>query len=126
VLGMSKKWAAGYAIGSGVMRDLLDAPALVAILESLGLRARPQLDAAERARLIGVIVKGDPPGDDRLREARHVMLDDSDIHPVRHYRAFLGGVIGAVTGDTHVYLSGGAERQAPPGGAVVAMIVRNA
>ena len=52
------------------------------------------------------------------------MLDDSDVHPIRHYRVAMGGMLGAVTGDNHVYLSAGAEHQAPPGGAVPALIVR--
>jgi hypothetical protein len=33
-------------------------------------------------------------------------------------------MLGALTGDNHVYLSGGAEHQAPPGGAILALIAR--
>lgn len=124
VLGNAAGWTGPQRVGSTTMRDPLDAPAVAALLRGLGM-ALPdgQADPAGPLRLAGLIVKGEPPATDRLREARHVMLDDSDIHPVRHYRAFMSGVLGAVTGDTHVYLSGGAEHQGPPGGAVVAAIV---
>lgn len=123
-LGENGGWSGDCRIGSTVLADMLDAPAVAALLGRLGLTAAPQLAPAERARLIGVILKGDPPPDDRLRDGRHVMLDDSDINPFRHYRAAMGGMLGALTGDSHVYLSGGAEHQAPPGGAALALIVR--
>jgi len=124
VLGNSASWAGDTTIGSTALADMLDAPAVAALLARLGLPAAPQLTEAQRARLIGVILKGDPPPGDRLRGARHVMHDDSDIHAFRHYRAAMGGMLGAVTGDCHVYLSGGAEHQAAPGGAALAVIVR--
>jgi cyanuric acid amidohydrolase len=125
VLGNGAGWAGDQRIGSAVLNDMLDAPAVVALLDRLGLPAAPQLTRDQRDRLVGVILKGDPPPDDRLRGSRHVMLDDSDVGPIRHYRAAMGGMLGALTGDNHVYLSGGAEHQAPPGGAVLALIVRN-
>jgi cyanuric acid amidohydrolase len=125
VLGNGAGWAGDQRIGSTVLKDMLDAPAVAALLDRLGLPAAPQLTRDQRDRLVGVILKGDPPSDDRLRGGRHVMLDDSDIGPIRHYRAAMGGMLGALTGDNHVYLSGGAEHQAPPGGAVLALIVRN-
>ncbi|MEJ0069283.1 MAG: ring-opening amidohydrolase [Pseudomonadota bacterium] len=123
-LGMSSAWAGDCAVGSTVLGDMLDAPAVAALLGRLDLTASPQLSPAQRGRLIGAILKGDPPPDDRLRDGHHVMLDDSDISPVRHYRAAMGGMLGALTGDNHVYLSGGAEHQAPPGGAALALLVR--
>ncbi|NYZ15523.1 ring-opening amidohydrolase [Azospirillum sp. RWY-5-1] len=124
VLGNARGWSGPQSVGSTTMRDPLDAPAVAALLRRLGMTlAGGQAEPAGPLRLAGLIVKGEPPATDRLRGAQHVMLDDSDIHPVRHYRAFMSGVLGAVTGDTHVYLSGGAEHQGPPGGAVVAAIV---
>lgn len=124
VLGNARGWTGPQRVGSTIMRDPLDAPAVASLLRGLGV-ALPDGQAAPAGplRLAGLIVKGEPPATDRLRGAQHVMLDDSDIHPVRHYRAFMSGMLGAVTGDTHVYLSGGAEHQGPPGGAVVAAIV---
>lgn len=124
VLGTGRAWAGDFQVGSTVLADMLDAPAVGALLGRLGLPAAPQLSAADRGRLVGAILKGDVPPDDRLRDGRHAMLDDSDVHPIRHYRAAMGGMLGALTGDNHVYLSGGAEHQAPPGGAVLALIAR--
>lgn len=54
---------------------------------------------------------------------RTTMMSDADIHAERHARAALGGVIGAVTGETAVFISGGTEHQCPPGKAPVAAIV---
>ena len=124
VLGNSSSWSGDTVVGSTVLADMLDAPAVATLLGRLGLAAAPQLSADGRGRLVGAILKGDVPPGDRLRDARHVMRDDSDIDPIRHYRAAMGGMLGAVTGDSHVYLSAGAEHQAPPGGAVLALIVR--
>ena len=51
------------------------------------------------------------------------MLDDSDISATRHARAFVGGVLAGLFGDTQIYISGGAEHQGPPGGGPVAIII---
>ena len=50
------------------------------------------------------------------------MCSDSDIHATRHARASLGGVLGAVFGDTRLYISGGAEHQGPEGGGPVCVV----
>jgi cyanuric acid amidohydrolase len=124
VLANAPEWRGDFQVGSTALADMLDAPAVAGLLRRLGLGATPQLTPAERTRLVGAILKGDPPADGRLRDAASVMLDDSDIHAIRHYRAALGGMLGALTGDSHVYLSAGAEHQAPTGGAVLALIAR--
>ena len=49
---------------------------------------------------------------------------DSDVPATRHARAFVGGVLAGVVGDTMLYVSGGAEHQGPPGGGPVAVIAR--
>jgi cyanuric acid amidohydrolase len=51
------------------------------------------------------------------------MLDDSDISPTRHARAFVCGVLAALVGHAEIYFSGGAEHQGSDGGAPVAVIV---
>jgi cyanuric acid amidohydrolase len=86
----------------------------------VGLRAAPQLPAAHQGRLRAVIVKGEMPA--LLRGTRPAALDDSDIHPNRHFRAALSGMLGGLTGDARIFLSGGAEHQAPPGGVLLAII----
>jgi len=67
-----------------------------------------------------VIVKGEMPA--MLRGTRPAALDDSDIHPNRHFRAALSGMLGGLLGDARIFLSGGAEHQAPPGGVLLAII----
>lgn len=54
---------------------------------------------------------------------RTTMMSDADIHAERHARAALSGVIGAVTGETAAFISGGTEHQCPAGKAPVAVIV---
>lgn len=54
------------------------------------------------------------------------MFDDSDINATRHARAAVGGLVASVAGTGAVYVSGGAERQGPPGGGPVAVIAKHA
>ena len=61
--------------------------------------------------------------DGRLRGVRHTMLDDSDISPARHARAFVAGALSGLIGHAEIYVSGGAEHQGPDGGGPVAPIV---
>jgi cyanuric acid amidohydrolase len=82
------------------------------------------LDDAARADLLAVLAKADPSSDGRIRGARHIMLDDSDINPTRHARALVGGVLAGVVGRTDLFVSGGAEHQGPDGGGTVAVIAR--
>jgi cyanuric acid amidohydrolase len=120
VLGHTAGWGGPLGIAATVLDDMLDAPAVTSVLARLGLVAAPQLAPAAAARLRAILVKGEMPGS--LRGHRPAALDDSDIHPNRHFRAALSGLIGAVTGDLRVFLSGGAEHQAPPGGVLLAII----
>ncbi|GAB4394210.1 MAG: ring-opening amidohydrolase [Kiloniellaceae bacterium] len=115
VFGMSDRWQGDTAVAHTVMADMLDTPAVAALLARLGLAAGPQLDPAQRARLIGAVLKGDPPAEGRLRGARHVMWRDSDVHALRHFRAAMGAILAGLTGETKFYISAGAERQGAPG-----------
>lgn len=119
-IGRAAGWGGRLAARCGMLDDMLDAPGAAAILGQLGLKAAPQLGPADRARLRGVIVKGEMPA--LLRGARPAALDDSDIHPNRHFRAALSGMLGGLLGDARIFLSGGAEHQAPPGGVLLAVI----
>jgi hypothetical protein len=47
----------------GLLADPIDSPVAARILEELGLRACPQLSAADSARVMAVIAKGDAPFD---------------------------------------------------------------
>jgi cyanuric acid amidohydrolase len=111
-------------IAHRVMRDAIDLPAAVGSLADAGLSVSGQLNETAGDRLLAVLAKADPSSTGRIRGARHIMLDDSDIYATRHARALVGGVLAGVTGRTDLFVSGGAEHQGPDGGGPVAVIVR--
>ena len=82
------------------------------------------MDQARRDALLAVLAKADPGSTGRIRGARHIMLDDSDINATRHARALVGGVLAGLVGRTDLFVSGGAEHQGPDGGGPVAAIAR--
>ena len=120
VLGRAAGWGGRLRCAATMLRDMLDAPGATALLARLGLAATPQLSPADQARIAAVITKGEMPA--LLRGTRPAALDDSDIHPNRHFRAALGGMLGGLLGDARIFLSGGSERQTPPGGVLLAII----
>jgi cyanuric acid amidohydrolase len=124
VLGNSETWASDAIIAHRVMRDAIDLPAVIDALTDAGLHPSGQLDDNAREKLLAVLAKADPSSTGRIRGARHVMLDDSDINATRHARALVGGVLAGVVGRTDLFVSGGAEHQGPDGGGPVAVIVR--
>jgi cyanuric acid amidohydrolase len=124
VLGNSRRSRSAYRIAHAVMRDAIDAAAVREALRRAGLRVDCELDPAELPRLVNVFAKCEPDGEGHTRGRRHVMFDDSDINYTRHIRGVVNAVIASVTGDTMCYVSAGAEHQGPPGGGVVAAVVR--
>jgi cyanuric acid amidohydrolase len=123
VLGMSRSWSGSLAIGHAVMADAIDTEPVRAVLQGLGIAADGQLSASERNRVVAVLAKAEASHDGLLRGHRHTMLDDSDISPTRHARAFVCGALAGVFGHAEIYVSGGAEHQGPDGGGPVALIV---
>lgn len=115
VLGMSDRWSGDLVAASGALADMLDVTGLNAVLGAAGIHGPTQAD-----RIAAILAKGAMPK--LLRGMRPSALDDDDIHPNRHWRAAMSGVIGAVTGDIRPFLSGGGEHQGPPGGVTVAVI----
>ena len=124
VLGNSESWGSDAVIAHRVMGDAIDLPAAIGALADAGLNLSGQLDEANGDRLLAVLAKADPSTTGRIRGARHIMLDDSDINATRHARALVGGVLAGVTGRTDLFVSGGAEHQGPDGGGPMAVIVR--
>jgi cyanuric acid amidohydrolase len=53
-----------------------------------------------------------------------MMCTDSDIQSTRHARAAVGGLVAGLTGDTLVYVSGGAEGQGPIEGGGLCVVYR--
>jgi cyanuric acid amidohydrolase len=124
VMGNSNASASPFVIGHGVMRDAIDAAAVIAALKSVGLAPGDVTDSKGRNRLVNVFAKAEASPDGNVRGNRHTMLDDSDIGATRHARAAVGGLISGLAGTGAVYVSGGAEHQGPPGGGPVAAIAR--
>ncbi|WP_291296230.1 ring-opening amidohydrolase [Elioraea sp.] len=118
VLGMGMGWGGDLVAASAALDDMLDARGFRAVLARSGLSQLPD----DGARVAALLVKGAMPA--QLRGTRPAAHDDDDIHPNRHWRAAMSGVIGALTGDLRPFLSGGGEHQGPPGGVTVAVIAR--
>jgi len=114
-LGTSARLGEKIRAISSVMADAID--------------ARPVLDALERIRreggeVVQVFAKAEADPKGAIRGMRHTMSTDSDIHGTRHARAAVGGLIAGLTGDTQIYVSGGAEGQGPPGGGSLCIVYR--
>ncbi len=124
VLGNSNVSASPFVIGHAVMRDAIDAAAVIAALKSVGLGLADISDPAARSRLVNVFAKAEASPDGTVRGHRHIMLEDTDISATRHARAAVGGLIAGLAGTSAIYVSGGAEHQGPPGGGPVAVIAR--
>lgn len=122
VLGMSKDWGGPLVIDHAVMADAIDIEPVRAAMQRLGFAASGQLEGAERERLVAMLAKAEPSQSAMLRGFRHTMLDDSDISPTRHARAFVCGALAGLVGHAEIYVSGGAEHQGPDGGGPVAVI----
>ena len=106
---------------SGVMASAIDYAGLRAALDAALTPVAPY----KTASLVQVFAKAeaDPTGL-VAGQYRHTMLTDSDLHSTRHARAAVGGLIAGVTGDCHVYVSGGAEGQGPKGGGGLCIVAR--
>ncbi len=122
VVGMSDEWTGSLAIESGVMADAIDIEPARAALSRLGFEAAGQLSKAQRGRIKAVLAKAEAAQSGRIREKRHIMLDDSDISSTRHARGFVAGALAGLFGFTDLFVSGGGEHQGPDGGGPVAVI----
>ena len=111
-------------IGHAVTRDFIDAEGVRSALRSAGLRfdALPSQD--DLSRLVHVFAKSVIPGSDEVRGQRVTLLDDHDAYQIG--KALGGMLVASVTGRTTNYVSGGERNshQGPPGGNIVAAVVR--
>ncbi|NKE46694.1 ring-opening amidohydrolase [Roseomonas frigidaquae] len=124
VFGHADGWAPGLTAGVAPMADLLDLDGVVAAFHAAGLPAAPAVPVAQRARVLGVLAKGEPEKSGAIRGARHTMLGDTDLDAQRHLRGALGAIVASVAGQGQVFVSGGAEHQGPPGGGLVCVFAR--
>jgi cyanuric acid amidohydrolase len=118
VLGNGRTAAGPLQIAHAVMRDPIDAGAILRALAGCGIEAGAYDSGLDR--VVQVFAKADPVG--VVRGRRTTMLNDSDIHATRHARAAVGGLIAGLVGDPMIYVSGGAEHQGPLGGGPVAVV----
>jgi cyanuric acid amidohydrolase len=123
VLGNAAEATGDCVIEHAVMRDAIDAAAVIEALRRVGAFDINK-DVIDTSRIVNVLAKADPSPDGLLRGWRHTMLDDTDISATRHARVAVGGVIAGLTGCPAVFVSGGAEHQGPPGGGPIAVISR--
>lgn len=100
---------------SGYMDDAIDAGTILKILDQV---------QREQGQVVQVFVKAEASESGNIRGQRHTMATDSDIHSTRHARAAVGGLVAGLTGDTQVYVSGGAEGQGPPGGGSLCVVYK--
>jgi cyanuric acid amidohydrolase len=124
VMGNSVSSSSDLVIGHAVMRDAIDAAAVRAALDSVGLRADEMSDPAVAGRIVNIFAKAEASPDGSIRGLRHTMLNDTDVSSTRHARAAVGGLVGGLAGTTALYVSGGAEHQGPAGGGPIAVIAR--
>jgi cyanuric acid amidohydrolase len=125
VLGNAEGVGGDCVIAHAVMRDAIDAAAVLAALGLSGALADAVAGARiDTSRIVQALAKADPSPDGMLRGFRHTMLDDTDISATRHVRAAVGGMIASLIGCPAAFVSGGAEHQGPPGGSPVAVIAR--
>lgn len=121
VLGNRPGAAGALVIGSAAMADALDLRPVRRLAAGMGMAwdgdGMPVAGAPLRALFLKL---GVPPGG-VLRGRRTTVLG-SELTPDKHLRAAASGIAGAVFGDTRVFVSGGAEGQAPPGGGLFAAI----
>jgi cyanuric acid amidohydrolase len=113
VLGPSADVRSRLRASHAVMADAIDATPVVAMLQRI---------ADEGGRLVQLFAKAEASPDGMVRARRHTMLTDSDVNATRHARAAVGGLLAGLTGETAIYVSGGAEHQGPPGGGGVTAV----
>jgi len=125
VFGNSTASVSPLVIGHAVTKDFIDAQGVRNALRAAGLRFQDGLpDEADLGRLVHVFAKSVIPGSDQLRGQRITLLDDADAYQIG--KALGGMLIASVTGRTTNYVSGGERNshQGPPGGNIVAAVVR--
>jgi len=124
VMGNVAGSASDLVISHSVMQDAIDGNGVRAALKDAGIAVNGSALPTDAARIVNVFAKAEADPGGYVRNARHTMLNDSDVNHSRMARAVVGGVIASIVGTPMVYVSGGAEHQGPSGGGPVAVIAR--
>jgi cyanuric acid amidohydrolase len=125
VFGNSSASRSALQIGHAITKDFIDAEGVRNALRVAGIRFKDGLpDEADLSRLVHVFAKSVIPGSDQVRGQRITLLDDADAYQIG--KALGGMLVASVTGRTTNYVSGGERNshQGPPGGNIVAAVVR--
>lgn len=121
VLGNRPGAGGSTRVFSGSMTDILDARSLRGLFRTAGCPFDDTGEIATPELLRAVFVKAGVAPDGRVRGERTTVFH-SDLDPDKHMRATASGVIGGILGTGRVFVSGGTEHQAPPGGGLCACI----
>jgi cyanuric acid amidohydrolase len=125
VFGNSAASVSPLVIGHSVTKDFIDAHGVRNALRSAGLKFNGGLpDEKDLDRLVHLFAKSVIPGTDKIRGQHITLLDDHNAYQIG--KALGGMLIASVTGRTTNYVSGGERNshQGPPGGNIVAAVVR--
>jgi cyanuric acid amidohydrolase len=125
VFGNSTMSVSPLVIGHAVTTDFIDAQGVRNALKSAGLKFNGGLpDEKDLDRLVHVFAKSVIPGSDVIRGQHITLLDDHNAYQIG--KALGGMLVASVTGRTTNYVSGGERNshQGPPGGNIVAAVVR--
>ncbi|WP_323368346.1 cyanuric acid amidohydrolase [Komagataeibacter medellinensis] len=124
VMGNSPYWSGDLLASHDVMTDAIDAAALLRALAKVDIHVTCPLPPEQARKVVTLLTKAEASRSGQIRNARHTMLDDSDIASSRHARALVGGVMAGALGRTALFVSGGAEHQGPDGGGPLSIIVQ--
>jgi cyanuric acid amidohydrolase len=113
----------GLRVGVCHPRDMLDAASIRRLLLSLGLHFDDAGELVDPERVLAVLGKAGPTPDGRVRGARTGVFT-SAYSADSNMRAAQSGLLGGLFGSTRFFVSGDPVQQAPPGGGVVAVIVK--
>ncbi len=123
VLGNRPGAGGDLVIGSAVLSDLIDIAGMRAMLRNVGTVFDAEGVATAPPPL--VLFKAGLQGDGRLR-GRMTHIVGTDLPADKHLRAAASGILAAIIGPAPAFISGGAERQGPPGSCLMAAIARAA
>jgi cyanuric acid amidohydrolase len=124
LFGNSSSSQSALRIGHAVTKDFIDAEGVRNALRAAGLQFEKLPAESDLSRLVHVFAKSVIPGSDQVRGHRITLLDDVDAYQIG--KALGGMLVASVTGRTTNYVSGGERNshQGPPGGNIVAAVVR--
>jgi cyanuric acid amidohydrolase len=124
VFGNSTGSTSPLRIGHAVTKDFIDAQGVRGALRAAGLEFDALPSEGDLSRLVHVFAKSVIPGSDLVRGRRITLLDDVDAYQIG--KALGGMLVASVTGRTTNYVSGGERNshQGPPGGNIIAAVVR--